>query len=175
MPNNPDDLVLTGPTFQQKTIDNLVLTPPGGTQTTLGNVINGGTVAQTIAANSTLQSPLVSGVPQENIANAITASTTQTLAGAVQLTHLWNVVSTVGTANDAVKLPPVALNTGFAQVCWVINNGASALAIYPSESATAIDTHATATAATLTTLHRAAFVQNTASTWVSVASVSAAS
>lgn len=172
---NPDTLVETGPVFQQVPIGQMLVTPAGGTQTQLQNLINGGTVAQTLAAASTLQTPLISGLLSEDIANAITASTTQTLAGALPLTKNVNVVSTVGTAGDAVKLPPVSLNVGFAQQCWIINNGASALSIFPNETATAIDTHSTAAAGTLTTLHRGLFIQNTASTWVSVASVSAAS
>lgn len=166
MANAPDTLIVSGPVMQQTTT--LLITPTGGTQGKLADLINGGTVAQT------LLSPIITGVARESITNAITASTTQTLAGALALTTAWNVVSTVGTANDAVKLP-AAGTANVGQVVWVINNGASALAIFPTESATAIDTHATATAATLTTLHRAAFLQNSASTWSSVASVSAAS
>jgi hypothetical protein len=118
---------------------------------------------------------LISGIPSESIVNGITASTTQTVAGAVPLTAAVNVISVVANANDAVKLPPLAINTGFCQVVRVINNGASAASIFAYETSTAIDTHATNTAATLTTLHRADFMQNTASTWVSMASVSAAS
>lgn len=175
MANANDTLVETGPVFQQVSIGNMLVTPPGGTQTQLQNLINGGTLAQTIAPGSTIQSALAAGIPQDSVTNGITASTTQTLAGALALTTLINVVSTVGTAGDAVKLPPVKLNVGFAQECWVINNGASALSIFPNETATAIDTHATAAAGTLTTLHRATFFQNSASTWVSFASVSAAS
>jgi len=170
MANAPDTLVLTGPVYQQTALDGLLVTPTGGTQGSLANLINGGTVAQTIAAGS-----LFSGIQLESIANALTASTTQTLAGALPLTASLNVVSTVGTAGDAVKLPPVAINSGYAQVVAIVNNGASALSIFPYESATAIDTHSAAAAGTLTTLHRAFFLQNTASTWVSIASVSAAS
>ena len=154
----PDTLVVTGPTFQQLPMAGLQVTPTGGTAASLGNLLNGGT-----------------SFPVVGVANGLTASTTQTLAGALPLTAALNVVSTVGTAGDAVKLPPVNINVGIAQLVRVINNGASALSIFPYETATAIDTHATAAAATLTTLHRAEFFQNTASTWVSIASVSAAS
>ena len=180
-----DTLVLTGPNFQQLKTDALLITPKGGSQTTLDSVINGGTVAQTITAGSTIgagstittptiSGPTITGVAIESITNAITASTTQTLAGALALTTKWNVVSTVGTALDAVKLPAAGVaNVG--QVIWAINNGASSLAVWANETASAIDTHATNAPGTLTTLHRAAFLQNTASTWVSVASVSAAS
>lgn len=175
MANANDTLVETAPVFQQVSIGNMLLTPTGGSQAKLQDIVNGGTVAQSIPAGSTITSALLAGIPSDSVTNGITASTTQTLAGALALTKMVNVVSTVGTAGDAVKLPPVTLNTGFAQECWVINNGASALSIFPSETATAIDTHATAAAGTLTTLHRAVFFQNSASTWVSFASVSAAS
>lgn len=148
-----DTLVFTGPTFQQIPIGQVLVTPAGGSQAPLGDLISGG----------------------ESVVNGITASTTQTLAGALPLTAGLNVVSTVGTAGDAVKLPAVDINTGFAQAVWIINNGASALSIFPNETATAIDSHSTAAAGTLTAAHRAVFFQNTASTWVSVASVSAAS
>jgi hypothetical protein len=174
MANAPDTLVETGPVFQQLPIGQMLVTPSGGTQAQLQNLVNGGTLAQTIAAGSTIPSPLITGVASKSVTNGITASVTQTLAGALALTKAVNVVSTVGTAGDAVKLPPVAINVGLAQECWVINNGASALSIFPNETATAIDSHATAAAGTLTAAHRAVFFQNTASTWVSVASVSAA-
>lgn len=138
---------------------NIQVTPPNGTSGPLSSFINNGTA-----------------IPLDTIANGLTASTTQTLAGALPLTAAFNVVSTVGTAGDSVKLPAVNnLNVGLAQQVWIINNGASALSIFPTESATAIDTHATAAAGTLTTLHRGLFIQNSASTWVSIASVSAAS
>lgn len=155
---------------------NLQVTPAGASSSVaLSSVINGGTVAQTLPVGSTIPSPLIGGVPSESITNAITASTTQTLAGALPLTNAINVISVVGTAGDAVKLPALQINSGFAQVVRVINNGASACSVFANETTTAIDTHATNTAATLTTLHRADFMQNTASTWVSMASVSAAS
>lgn len=175
MANAPDSLAVTGPNFQQINLGSALVTPAGGTQTTLDRLVIGGTIAQTLATSSVLPSPIISGIPSESITNAVTASATQTLAGATALTKAWNVISTVATAGNAVKLPPVVVNSGFAQVCWVINNGASLTQIFPFETATAIDSAATAAAVTLTTLHRAAFVQNTASTWVSVASVSAAS
>ena len=155
---------------------NLQVTPAGASSSVaLSSVINGGTVAQTLPVGSTIPSPLIGGVPSDSIVNAITASTTQTVAGATLLTGAINVISVVANAGDAVKLPPLAINTGFAQVVRVINNGASAASVFAYETTTAIDTHATNVAATLTNLHRADFMQNTGSTWVSMASVSAAS
>jgi hypothetical protein len=164
MAQAPDDIIVTGPAFAQEPADNLLITPPGGTQGKLANFVNGGTIAQT------LLSPLLGGIPQEAVTSGITASTTQTLAGAVPLTTAVNVISTVATANNAVKLAPVSLNTGYCQVQIVINNGASAASIFPYETATAIDSHSTAAAATLTNGHSAFFFQNTPSTWVSIGS-----
>jgi hypothetical protein len=148
----PDDIILTGPAFQQKTVDNLLLTPPGGVQTTLGAVVGGG------------NSPAL-----VSIANALTASTTQTLAGALPLTAEINIISTVATAGNAAKLPPVNLN--FGQVVTVMNNGASACAIFPFETATAIDSAGTAASVTITNGRSANFFQNSTSTWVSQGSV----
>jgi hypothetical protein len=166
---NPDTLLVTGQVFQQASIGTSLITPPGGTQTTLANLVNGGTVAQTIAAGSTIPSPVVTGLSSVSVTNGITASTTQTLAGAVPLTSAFNVISTVATAANAVKLAPVSVNIG--QVQTVMNNGASACAIYPFETATAIDGGSTAASVTLTNGHSANFFQNTASTWVSQGSV----
>lgn len=166
---NPDTLVETGPVFQQVPIGQMLVTPAGGTQTTLANVINGGTLAQTLAAGSSFSSPVVTGLMSWSVTNGITASTTQTLAGAVPLTAGINIISTVATAANAVKLAPVSVNIGQIQV--VMNNGASACAIFPFETATAIDSAGTASSVTLTNGHSANFFQNTGSTWVSQGSV----
>lgn len=170
MPNNtPDSLVITGPNFAPTAADLLLITPPGGTQTLLQNLVNGGTLAQTIASGSTIPSPVITGIESLSVTNGITASTTQTLAGALALTSALNVISTVATAGNAVKLAPVSVNVG--QVQTVMNNGASAAAIFPFETATAIDSAGTAASVTLTNGRSANFFQNTASTWVSQGSV----
>ncbi|MFC1703062.1 hypothetical protein ACFLZO_01210, partial [Patescibacteria group bacterium] len=61
--------------------------------------------------------------------SAITAGTTQDQANATQLGSTVNVVSTVGTAGDGVKLPSVGGNAGM--VVYVINNGAQSMKLYP--------------------------------------------
>lgn len=152
-------------------IGNLLVTPPGGSQATLGSLLNGGTLAQTlpagsiVGAGSTIQAPVITGLASESIQNAITASTTQSLAGAVPLTAATCIISVCATAGNAVKLAPVSVNLG--QVQTVFNNGASAAAIFPFETSTAIDSGSTAASVTLTNGHSASFFQNTASTWVS--------
>jgi hypothetical protein len=169
MANAPDSQIVSAPVFQQVSVDALLITPAGGSQTTLANVVNGGTLAQTLAAGSSLTSPVIGGIQSQSVTNGITASTTQTLAGAVPLTSAINVISTVATAANAVKLAPVSVNIG--QVQMVMNNGASACAIFPFETATAIDAAGTAASVTLTNGRSANFFQNTASTWVSQGSV----
>lgn len=94
MANNPDDLVLTGPTFQQKTIDNLVITPtgPGAVQTTLGALVGVGntgaivrvalTSAQILAANAT---PItLVAAPGAGLAVVVNAVTYNLVAGGAQ-------------------------------------------------------------------------------------------
>jgi len=63
-----------------------------------------------------------------SVTAGITAGTTQTQAGATALTTMINEVSTVGTANDGVKLKTAV--AGDMQV--VINNGANNLKIWPA-------------------------------------------
>ena len=164
MAQAPDDIVVTGPAFAQESADSLLITPPGGAQGKLSNFVNGGTVQQTLV------SPLLGGLHADSLTNGITASTTQTLAGAVPLTTTFNVVSTVATAGNAVKLAPLALNTGYAQFQFVVNNGASAMAVFPFETTTAIDNQGTGASQTMTNAHRAIFFQNSPSTWVSIGS-----
>jgi hypothetical protein len=56
------------------------------------------------------------------------AGTTQTQAGATALTGEINVVATVGTTSDGVKLPSAEAGL----TCTVINNGANTLNLYPA-------------------------------------------
>lgn len=124
-------------------------------------------VWETMAFNAVGAAPFVP------VNNGITASTTQSLAGAVQLNAGLNNITVCATAGNAVKVPSV--NTlNFGQVCTVFNNGASAAAVYPFETATAIDTHGTGASATLGVGHSANFFQNTASTWISQGSTAGA-
>lgn len=61
-------------------------------------------------------------------ARGITAGATQTQAGATQLIRPENLVTTVATAGDGVRLPDAVAG----QVVIVRNAGAAALAVYPS-------------------------------------------
>lgn len=71
-----------------------------------------------------------------SISTGLTASTTQTLAGALQLTSSYNNVTTVGTAADAVKLPAAVKG---AQV-WVTNSAAAnSMGIFPQAATDIID------------------------------------
>lgn len=62
-----------------------------------------------------------------SIVTGITAGTTQTQAGAVALTGANNIIGTVGTLNDGVRLP--VLQAG--DVVFVRNSGANTAKIYP--------------------------------------------
>ena len=156
-----DTLILTGPTFQQQKPSNILITPTGGTQGTLADMINGGTVAKNVtAANLT-----TTGFTINSITNNITASTTQTLAGAVAINTGIAIVTKVGTAADAVKLPLVLSTPG--NEVWIFNNGASAMSIFPGETLTTIDGGTTAAAVTLTNAKNAVFIQTSGTSWIS--------
>jgi hypothetical protein len=100
-----------------------------------------------------------------SITNNITASTTQTLAGAVAINTGIAVVTKVGTAGDAVKLPLVLATPG--NEVWIFNQGASAMAIFPGETLTSIDAGTTAASVTLTNAKNAVFIQTSGTTWIS--------
>ena len=73
---------------------------------------------------------LNSGVIQAHQANvAITAFATGGQASATQLDESYNVITTVATTGDSVKLPPVfAVNS----VVYIKNNGANAADVFPA-------------------------------------------
>lgn len=60
--------------------------------------------------------------------SGITASTTQTQAGATPLTASWNEVAVVVNNNDAVLLPDMVKG----EMCVIINNGAKKLKVFPA-------------------------------------------
>jgi len=156
-----DTLIMTGPTFQQQKPSTILVTPTGGTQGNLVDMLNGGTVAQPVVATNLSYT----GLLDNSITNSITASTTQTLAGAVAINTGIAVVTKVGTAGDAVKLPPVGSGVG-TQV-WIFNNGASAMSVFPAETTTTIDGGTTAAAVTMTNSKNAVFIQTTGTSWIS--------
>ncbi len=65
----------------------------------------------------------------EKIVTGITASTTQTQAGATPLTGKVNEIDTVAITLDAVRMPPAAAST---EPVRVINNGAETIQIFPA-------------------------------------------
>ncbi len=69
------------------------------------------------------------------IATGITASATQTLAGATKLTAKINVVSTSAASGNAVALP--AMQPG--QSVTVFNDGANPISVFPAAGTVAID------------------------------------
>ena len=75
------------------------------------------------------------GVNAESVADGLTASTTQTLAGALALSKRINRVTTVATSGNAVKLP--ALVPG--QQIDIYNAGANPMKVFPAASGVAID------------------------------------
>jgi hypothetical protein len=86
----------------------------------------------------------------------ITASTTQTLAGATQLYADVNVISTCANASDAVKLPDLLPG----QTCVVRNTGAAVLAIWPATTARKIN------GGTLAAVDSSTLAANTSRTYI---------
>ena len=145
MAQAPSTFIVTGPNFEQRTTDGLQVLPKGGSLPSNMNQNLGG---------------------NRPVTAAITAGTTQTIAGATQLYTGFNFIATVGTAGDAVKLPAVAPIPG--QSAWVFNNGASACAVFPFEATvTTIDGGTAGASVTLTNAKNAEFIQSTGTTWVS--------
>lgn len=106
--------------------------------------------------------------------DGITASTTQTLAGAKQLTLLFNRVTTAN-ASDAVKLPPSGSTAGLPNNNMVViaNDSGATVQVFPGGSNDIIDGGAAGAAANLTNAKRAIFwcTKDTGGvrTWVSLA------
>jgi len=75
----------------------------------------------------TLVNLILTGMFYQSVEPGIVAGTTQTQAGATALTKMLNIVGTVGTANDGVKLMSAA--AGAMQK--VVNRGANNLKIWP--------------------------------------------
>lgn len=79
--------------------------------------------------DGTAQGIDISGfIKTTQITTGLTASSTQTQAGALALTGFVNIITTVAVTADAVKLPPAV--TGHWLI--VINRGALSMAIWPS-------------------------------------------
>jgi hypothetical protein len=105
----------------------------------------------------------------QSTATGLTASTTHSLAGALQLMAQINDVTTVANSGDCVKLP-VPKAAGAAIV--VFNAGADPMSVYPSGALDTIDGGSAGAAVTLTNAKRCiyfpiAIAANGAVTWVS--------
>ncbi len=120
---------------------------------------NTGTVASpTWTANISAKSGLDFGTPA-----AVTAGTTQTLAGAAALSPL-SIVN-AANANDGAALPAAS---GSGAVYLVITVGSTATPKIWPQAADKIDGGTTGAAVTLTAAHRAAlFVDTAANNWTS--------
>lgn len=94
----------------------------------------------------------------------VTASVTQTLVAATQLSQGNNVIAVCATIGNAVKLPQ---SPAVGQECLVINNGAAAASIFPGESTSTIDGAGAGAAVTLTQAKSALFLCTAAGAWIS--------
>jgi len=93
----------------------------------------------------------------------LTASTTQTLVGALALTAQVNILGTVANSGDSVSLLPSAVGTW--QEVW--NQGANPAWVYPHASGDTIDGGGAGAKVVLTNGKRALFRCVVAGTWVS--------
>jgi len=161
MATAPNTLVVTGPNNQQQDASTVLIQPTGGTQASMADILGGKSAVPAINSGTVTVTSAI-GLA---VTNSITASVTQTLAGAVALTTPVNVITKVGTAGDAVKL--VAAGTsGTYQV--VINQGASACAVFPFEAGTKIDGGSAGASVTLTNAKNATFYNTDATNWISI-------
>lgn len=105
----------------------------------------------------------------------VTASTTQTRAGATQLTGAYNNITTCANASDAVGLPDIVF---IGQQVWVTNAGANAAKVFPSSAtggaSTTIDGGSAAASVTLTNAKSALFTATTLTNWQSIGSAARA-
>lgn len=103
---------------------------------------------------------------RQSIQAGITASTTQTLVAATQMTGMIVTISTCANPSDSVKLRQASgLTIGQSQ--WVFNNGAAAANVFPGEATTKIDGGGAGAAVALTNAKNAMFVQIDAGNWIS--------
>lgn len=102
-------------------------------------------------------------IEQQTVADGLTASTTQTLAGALALTARINRVTTSATSGNAVKL--AALSPGQSQTIY--NAAANPIKVFPAASGVAIDGGTAGAAVTLTNALRAVFTCTAANVIIS--------
>ena len=124
---------------------------PGGGQLAIAN---GGTGQATAAAAlSALAGPLA-----RTVADALTASVTQTLVGGLALTKGINVLTTVANTGDSVTLPLMVAGDEVI----VDNQGAHNAWVYPHSSGVAIDAGSAGAKVVLTAAARCLYIYTTA-------------
>jgi len=115
-------------------------------------------VANAIATDS------VDTVPTRSVSTGLTATGT-TIADALQLTSLLNVITTAA-ASTGVKLPPV--DSGFiGQSITVKNAGANTINVFPETAAVGFNRGALGTAVTLAAGAVGIYRRTTATNWES--------
>ncbi len=173
----PNSLVVTGPNNQQVDGSSLLVTPTSGTQTTVADALSGTstlpavkatTVTGTTVVATTLNAGVVnmSGMLNESIANTVTASATQTLAGGTKITTNFAIVTKVATDFDALTLPVVSTVSGAAQSVFVMNTAAKKATVFPGEAGTKIDAGSAGAAVTITGASQAMFLQSGTGDWI---------
>lgn len=99
-----------------------------------GGTIDATAIGNTTAGTGRFSTLTATGFLQRSTAAALTASTTNTQAGALGLTASINIVTTAA-ANSAVRLPNAAPAAGMAAEIVVRNNGAGTMNCYPPVNA----------------------------------------
>ena len=105
----------------------------------------------------------LSGLTAESVADALTASATQTRVGGLALTKAWNRFTTVGVSGNAATLP----NLSIGQSCIVVNDGANPMKVFPYSATGVIDAAGAGNAVTLTNAKRCRFTMVAANTIIS--------
>ena len=188
MTTTADTTVVTGPNFNQQSMDTIYVTPTGGTQTTLaaafataqitggtitGATINGSVIGGVTPAAATFTT--VSGTAftgtyftaseffDESVGNALTAAGT-TRADALALTAAVNNITTAGLNTGAVL--PASATIGVGGHVIIYNAGANPIKVYGAGSDT-IDGTAGSTGVTLTNSKRCEYRVVAANTIIS--------
>jgi hypothetical protein len=98
----------------------------------------------------------------KTLAATLAANATQTQAAATVITKEVNLLTTVGTSGDGVRLPVSAVGT----TIFIFNTTSNPAQVY-GDGTTTIDGVTTTTGVVLTNAKRAMFVRTAAGTWIS--------
>lgn len=127
-------------------------------------VLTGNELINVVGTGSVYTEYTVSGLTSfKKIANTLTASTTQTLAGGKALIYGLNRATTVANAGDAFTLPAAVVG----QEVILFNAGANACAVFPDASGSTIDGGTAGASVTLTNALRCRYICIAAGTWIS--------